>query len=149
MMLRLILTLILLSACTPKSRDDNSANAWSAWHEQHLATEEMISAALNGPAGPDYAKAIGIVEASNRTPAQVARETGNLFLLSCREDRAPCRGQGAALGLNRLARAARMSGETADLARKDLSRWYRAGAGAALPSDADRAVCWQTARTDC
>ncbi len=138
------LALLLLVGCTPA---DQEVATQMDQHGGYLRTEGAVTEALNKPAGPDYAAAIGIIERSGRAELQRDYDIGNLMLASCRDQAAFCTGSATATaGLAKLRRVATTPGEDAEVAAGDLALWYGRGAGSALAPDPPRAECWTGVR---
>lgn len=115
-------------------------------HAGRLATEEAVTAALNAPGGPDYARAMAAVEAGRGSAASRDLAAGNLILSACRDGASFCATPNDVRGgVSRLARAASTSGTEGAVAAGHLATWYERGAGAGLPADPARSACWKAA----
>lgn len=130
---------LLLGGCNPelpfqKPLDDKAE------------VQARVDAAL---ARRDYAGALATIDGADRYADEQDIVAATIILTACREQSPWCAPpHGAAEAVRRLIRVTASEGGRPRLeAAGHLARWYRDGAGPALPANPQTAACWQAAST--
>lgn len=148
-LLLLIVVAASLSAC---SQGDQAPDWLPAWqdHEEHQQVDLAVAEAINEPGGGDYARAVAITRASNRSTATKNYEVGQLIVGSF--DRVGSRRPAETLqqGLHMMEQAAVQPWESQEYVPQQLRFIFESGIGTppkGIPIDRPVAECWHRLET--
>lgn len=150
-------TLLALASCAPSDATEPppsaEARSWWEWHDAKGATDDAVLAALNGPQGADYPKAVAIIRSSGRPPSVIDLQLGELIASAYDGSKSavPPR-ESLSEGIRLLEKAALGKGEGAQRAPSALQTIFRRGLGTpsnrVMEADPEIAACWLAVEED-